>query len=108
MKGPYHNQGTAKSAFPDPWPWEYGRVVRGRWYRVTKPFVDADGDTHAVGEEWQFIKSSFLPYDEFYILFVRLRDDPGEWRIKLRWRDDTPSESEILEHFADYVKPLEM
>lgn len=108
VKGPYPIEAKSDANIDVPWPRDIGRVVRGKWYRVTKSFVDADGDTHAVGEEWQFIKSTFFPYDEDHFLFVRLRGNPdSEWRIRLGSRNDIPSESEIIENFDDYVRPID-
>jgi hypothetical protein len=107
MKGPYPAEVNVEANFDVPWPHDIAHLVRGKWYRVTKPFLDADGDMHAIGEEWQFIKSTFSHYDEDYFLFFRLRDDSSEWRIMLGSRNDIPSESEIIEHFEDYVKALD-
>ncbi|MBK8838150.1 MAG: DUF3601 domain-containing protein [Hyphomonadaceae bacterium] len=35
-----------------------------------KAFTDFDRDEHPVGEEWSYIGTAFLPYDEGRPLFV--------------------------------------
>jgi hypothetical protein len=72
----------------------------GRWYRVTKSFVDFDGDEHEEGERWQFLGYSYLPYDDGMSWFVSL-DGTREWHIRLQWRPD--AQIEILESLATYI-----
>lgn len=100
MKGPYP-AGTLDCSFvPSEWAWETNRMKRSQKYRITKSFLDADGDEHAIGEEWEFLASTFSRLDDELTLCVRFwsRD---EWRIPLIWKPD--AQQDIVEHFLDYV-----
>lgn len=72
----------------------------GRRYRVTKTFADFDGDTHPAGEEWTFLGSSFLPYDDGLSLFVTL-DGVREWQIRMQWRAE--AQAEVLDALPAYL-----
>ena len=100
MEGPYPLGSYSRLATTTAWE---GRIVRGQHYRVVKPFRDFDGAVHSVGEEWSFISSSFLPYDDGLSVFVA-DDDGNEWHIRLCWRPE--DQGEICDNFSDYVQPI--
>jgi hypothetical protein len=103
MNGPYSTGGCCESAAPFEWSWEKNRMNRGRKYRVVLPFVDADGDVHPVGEEWEFAASMFSRLDDQLTLCVRYRPDE-EWRIPLLWTPE--SQQSVIEGFSDHVMEL--
>jgi hypothetical protein len=73
-------------------------------YRVTRQFVDYDEAVHPVGEEWIFLGSSFLPYEDGMSFFVSL-DGVQEWHTRLQWRPE--EQAEILDHLSDYLELVE-
>ena len=79
-------------------------VVRGQRYRVIKSFTDFDGAVHPVGEEWYFVGSAFLPYDDGLSLFVA---DPAgnEWHIRLCWRPS--DQAHVCESFHEYITSVD-
>jgi hypothetical protein len=81
---------------------EFGPLDAGRRYRVVRPFVDYDGDTHKVGEAWTFLGKNFLPYDDGVSLFVSL-DGTQEWHIRLRWTPE--DQADIIDALQDYLVP---
>ncbi|MDA0659333.1 MAG: hypothetical protein O2931_13135 [Planctomycetota bacterium] len=100
MNGP-HKSGTFKSdCLPSELAWETQFLKRGRTYTVTKWFVDADNDAHAVGEEWTFIASMFSRFDDELTLCVRFATCE-EWTIPLLWNTD--SQADVIENFSGYV-----
>jgi len=60
-KGTYSSHGVGRGC---------AHLVPGKCYRVVKAFTDFDRDEHPVGEEWSYIGTAFLPYDEGRPLFV--------------------------------------
>ncbi|MFD1260068.1 DUF3601 domain-containing protein [Entomomonas asaccharolytica] len=42
----------------------YGYLKVNNFYKIIKPFTDNDNNLHVVGEKWQYLGYSFLPYDE--------------------------------------------
>jgi hypothetical protein len=54
-----------------------------QWYRVVRAFIDFDRVVHPEGEAWQFLGSSFLPYDDGMSFFVSL-DGEREWHLRLQ------------------------
>lgn len=80
-----------------------GHLQPGRRYRVVRPFADYDGDVHPVGEEWDFLGASFLPYDDGLSLFVSL-DGVREWQIRLQWRPE--EQGAVLDDFSSYLVPV--
>ncbi len=103
MKGPFP-PGTWTIDSPiSEWSWENGRVTRGQRYRVSKPFTDAHGDRHSIGEEWTFLRSMFSKFDDELIMCIR--DASGdEWSITLLWKAEY--HEMIIESFRDYVEPV--
>jgi dipeptidyl aminopeptidase/acylaminoacyl peptidase len=68
--------------------------------RVVRDFIDQDDVLHPAGEEWTFLGSALLPFDEGRVLFVSL-DGEQEWRIRLM---DRPGEqARILKDPRGYV-----
>ena len=47
----------------------------GKRYRVIKAFKDFDRQDHPIGEEWTYIGTAFLPYDDGRSIFVSLDGD---------------------------------
>jgi hypothetical protein len=77
----------------------------GRHYCVIRPFADHDGHVHPQGEQWTFLGSAFLPYDDGLSLFVSL-DGQSEWHIPLQWRAD--QQAPVVDNLAQYVQHLEV
>ena len=103
MDGPYA-LGTLSNSVPSSqWDWETGRLTRGQRYRVTEPFVDADGDHHQAGEEWLFISSLFSRFDDELTLCVRSNFNE-EWKVRLLWKSG--GQGEVIENFIRYVVPV--
>jgi hypothetical protein len=74
----------------------------GKRYRVIKEFKDFDGQVHPVGEEWTYVGTAFLPYDDGRSIFVSL-DGEKEWHIRMQ---DRPEEQgPILDKLHEYVGP---
>jgi len=74
----------------------------GKRYKVVAEFTDFDGAVHRPGEEWTFLGSSFLPYDDGLSLFVS-PDDSQELQIRMQWRPE--SQGGIIDHLGKYVAP---
>jgi hypothetical protein len=90
-KGTYTSHGVGHA---------YEHLVPGRRYRVVKEFIDFDRQVHPVGEEWTFLGTAFLPYDDGRSLFVSL-DGVREWHIRMQ---DRPEEQGgILDNLNVYV-----
>lgn len=90
-KGTYTNHGVGHA-------WQH--MVPGKRYRVVKAFTDFDRQEHPVGEEWFFVGTAFLPYDDGRSIFVSL-DGDREWHIRMQ---DRPEEQgPILDKLHEYV-----
>jgi hypothetical protein len=76
-------------------------LTRGQRYRVIRQFVDLDGDNHPVGEEWFFVSSGFVPYDDLWSLFVAF-DDGQEWCIPLHAKKQTAT----VHNVEEFVKSV--
>lgn len=74
-------------------------LVPGQTYRVVKAFKDYDGVVHSVDESWQFVKKSFLPYEDGLSLFVEMNQQNVSFR--LQWRVE--SQGQIIDKFSDFV-----
>ncbi len=72
----------------------------GRRYRVEHPFVDYDGDLHPVGETWDFLGTSFFPYEDGVSLFVSL-DGVQKWQIRLQSRPE--AQGAVLDDLPSYL-----
>lgn len=72
-----------------------------RDYVVVKTFRDFDGGVHEPGENWTFIGSSFLPYDDGLSLFAVI----GGLRrqVRMQWRDE--EQGPIIDNLKDYLQP---
>ena len=77
-------------------------LTAGERYRVRRAFTDFDGDTHRPGEEWTFLGSSFLPYDDGLSLFVSF-DGEQEWQIRMQWRPE--AQGKVLDALSEYIEP---
>ena len=74
----------------------------GKRYRVIREFTDFDGDVHRVGEEWTFLGSSFVPYEDGLSLFVSF-DGASEWQIRMQWRPE--AQGRVLDALSSYLAP---
>lgn len=100
MQGPYKIGSIGSRVPPSGWDWERTHLVRGERYRVIKPFVDADGNDHPPGEEWQFLSSMFSKFNDLLILCVRFQS--GDWKIPLEWTPD--KQQHVIEGWQEYVQ----
>lgn len=101
MRGPFRS-GTF-SSLTSVTHWERC-VTRGNKYRVIAQFDDVDGAYHAVGEEWYFLGSYFVPYDDDLTLIIAM-DNGDEWKLPLCWRPER--HQDICENFRKYVTQTE-
>ena len=62
------------------------QMTCGTPFRVTKAFVDADGDNHPVGEEWTFIMSMFNRLASLYMVCAAAPSGE-EWEIPVEKRE---------------------
>ena len=84
----------------DDWPaTPFAHLWPGRDYVVARAFRDFDGGEHKPGENWTFIGSSFLPYDDGLSLFVVI--DGQRMQIRMQWRDE--EQGPIIDRLQDYV-----
>jgi Domain of unknown function (DUF3601) len=90
-KGTYSSRGLGHG---------YLHLIVGKRYRVVKEFRDFDGQVHPVGEEWAFIGTAFLPYDDGRSLFVSL-DGDKEWHIRMQDREE--EQRYILDNLSEYI-----
>ena len=93
-KGTYTNHGVGHG---------FAHMTPGKRYRVVKPFKDFDGQVHPVGEEWTYVGTAFLPYDDGRSIFVSL-DGEKEWHIRMQ--DRAEEQGPILDNLKDYVAAL--
>ena len=77
-------------------------LIPGQNYRVIKSFKDFDGTTHSIGETWQFVEKSFLPYDDGLSLFVERNGQRIQYR--LQWRED--AQGQVIDAFSDFVEEV--
>ena len=82
----------------------FGPLREGRRYRVVKRFADFQFTIHEPGEEWVFIGSRSLPYDDGVLLFVSL-DVEQEWHIRLQ-RGPGPNQAAVINSIQEYVRPV--
>lgn len=75
-------------------------LVPGKRYRVINPFKDFDREDHPVKEEWTYIGTAFLPYDDGPSLFVSA-DGTREWHIRMQDREE--EQRDILDALHEYV-----
>ncbi len=69
---------------------------------MQRPFRDADGDEHPVGETWAVIMTGFNKFEN--ILNLHVRDVRGRhWLVPLDWREG--QQSDVLERWEIYVRP---
>ncbi|MGC8542005.1 MAG: hypothetical protein ACP5QA_15450 [Phycisphaerae bacterium] len=87
-------------AFPDAESSERLHLEIEQKYRVTKPFVDADGKRHTTGEEWVFTGSKFSRFEDEYIISIRLTSGAFE-SFGLICEED--KQYEIIRNFREYV-----
>jgi hypothetical protein len=78
----------------------HGPLVIGQRYRVVKQFSDYDKGVHPVGEEWTFLGSNFVPYEDGMSFFVS-PDGTREIHIRLQWRPE--EQADILDDTGTYL-----
>lgn len=100
MRGPKPRGYWSSQGGPNCGP-DHGLFRSGRRYKVTAEFVDADGDLHRVGEEWEFLSYCFLPYEDGMSLFVAT-DSAQEWLIPLQWRP--ARQKDVLDNLKAYFQ----
>src|SRR5687767_13141342 len=105
MKGPFPSGMFSFISGPTQWDWETGRLARGQWYRVIRPFIDFNGDSHPANEQWKFIGTMFSKFDDVLVLCVATSDG-SEWSISLRWTPD--SQEKVIKSFSEFVVSIEL
>jgi hypothetical protein len=100
MQGPYPAGTHSNTRAPKEWDWETQRLIRGSLYAVIKPFIDADGQEHPVGETWTFLAGTFSRHDDLLLVIVAYPNGE-EWRIPFYWRPQ--DQEEVIENFQNYV-----
>ncbi|MCG2613463.1 DUF3601 domain-containing protein [Terrimonas sp. NA20] len=81
------------------------KLIPGQKYRIVKSFTDYDNHVHPPGEAWTFLYTNFLPYEDGLTVHLHLYDDPREVVLfRLQWRAE--AQAAIIEHFNDYVVPV--
>lgn len=60
----------------------YGYLQVNNFYKVIKEFTSIDGNHHTIGETWQYLGYSFLPYDEG-LQWIVSSDGEHEFMISL-------------------------
>ena len=101
-RGPYKPGAVGNPAPPSEYGWEKSRLTRGQRYRIIKPFTDADGHWHQIGEEWIFLGASFSKFDDELTLCTA-GQDATEWQIPLTWKDD--KQQDVIEDCEEYFTP---
>lgn len=81
----------------------FAHMTPGKRYRVIKAFKDFDGSVHAVGEEWTYIGTAFLPYDDGRSIFVSV---DGERESHIRMQDRVEEQQPILDKLHEYVAAI--
>lgn len=79
----------------------FRHLKAGGVYRVAKDFRDYDHELHAAGEEWIFIGSNFVPYDDGLSLFASI--DGVDQQVRLQWRSE--EQAEIIDNLETYLVP---
>lgn len=84
----------------------FKHLEAGKYYFVIKEFTDFDNIVHPVGEKWEFIGTSFFPYDSGRSIFVNINSQ----RVQIRMQDYPPeydpnAQGYILNAFDEYVRP---
>jgi hypothetical protein len=102
MKGPFKVRWPFPEGALSDGSWEVThRLQRGRQYRVVRAFSDADGDLHAVNEEWFFEGGEFSKFDDELTILARRVDD-SYWRIALIWAKD--QHGPVIEHIEEFLR----
>lgn len=76
-------------------------LIPGQHYRVVRAFADYDGRPHPVGETWQFVATTFVPYHDGLTLHVLVRGLP----LAYRFQQVPEQQQQLLSDFTDYVAP---
>jgi Domain of unknown function (DUF3601) len=97
--------GLITVAQPPPESKAFKHLAPARRYRVTKSFVDYDGEIHPIGENWIYLSHSFLPHDDGLSLFVSL-DGERQRQIRLQWRDE--QQGALIENLEDHISSSDL
>jgi hypothetical protein len=79
----------------------FRHLKTGDTYCVAKAFRDYDLEYHAEGEEWLFIGSNFVPYDDGLSLFASING--VERQVRLQWREE--EQADIIDNLETYFLP---
>lgn len=93
-KGTYTDRGVGHG---------FAHMTPGKRYRVIKAFTDFDRAVHPVGEEWTYIGTAFLPYDDGRSIFVSV-DGEREWHIRMQ--DRAEEQQPILDALPEYIAAI--
>ncbi len=91
MQGPLPKGSFAAKGYNGGNRWERC-MIRGQKYRIVQPF-----DTCKPGDEWFFVGSYYVPYDDNLSVFVA-DDEWKEWHIQMHW-------NEIADNFKEFITP---
>jgi len=101
MIGPKPNGHWATTATAPNCTRSYDFLSAGNWYRVKKPFTDAEADSHPVGETWRFVGTAYMHYDDVRCFCVSL-DGDSEWVFHLQ--GDPDAQGPILRDLDQYIE----
>lgn len=79
----------------------FAHLSPGRDYVVARAFRDFDNGDHRPGENWTFIGSSFLPYDDGLSLFAVI--DGQHRQVRMQWRDE--AQGPVIDNLKEYLQP---
>lgn len=78
-------------------------LTAGKTYRVIKEFSDYDRNVHAVGEQWMFLGSSFVPYHDGLSWFVTF-DGRQERQIRMQWIPE--EQGPVIDALRQYIEEV--
>ncbi len=76
-------------------------LISGKKYKVIQAFTDFDGRHHPVGETWEYISSSYFPYDDGTMLNVLFEGNEKCYRL-CGLEDD---QRYIVDHLREFIEP---
>ncbi|HAT2607819.1 TPA: DUF3601 domain-containing protein [Kluyvera intermedia] len=77
----------------------YRHLVAGKYYKVTKTFVDYDRFTRCKGDVWKFVGSSYLAYEDGLSLFFSIKGKV----VQIRLQAIPEEQGHITEHLEQYL-----
>lgn len=79
---------------------DYAHLKCGHRYKVVKPFVDFDDEVHPVGEIWNYLGYSYLPYNSGLTIFAVIK----EKLVAIRLCDDPDFQQHIVSELDNHLK----